>query len=133
MIAEFCKVLLTLYYIGHLSCQRQLTTKWKLGLKHGTTHNDSQRPTTTHNDPTTTQNQPQRPKTSHNDPQPATTTHNDPQVHNNPTTTTFCVPIIGHHQYFHSYSRYRENEGVEKSIGKISAYASGSLAFSRQF
>ena len=32
MIAEFCKVLLTLYYISHLSCQRQLTTKWKLGL-----------------------------------------------------------------------------------------------------
>jgi hypothetical protein len=33
MIAEFCKVLLTLYYISHLSCQRQLTTKWKLGLR----------------------------------------------------------------------------------------------------
>ena len=32
MIAEFYKVLLTLYYISHLSCQRQLTTKWKLGL-----------------------------------------------------------------------------------------------------
>jgi hypothetical protein len=32
MIAEFCKVLLTLYYINHLSCQRQLTTKWKLGF-----------------------------------------------------------------------------------------------------
>jgi hypothetical protein len=24
--------LLTLYYISYLSCQRQLTTKWKLGL-----------------------------------------------------------------------------------------------------
>ena len=101
-------------------------------------HND---PTTTpqrpHNDPSTTpqrpHNEPRRPKTSHNDPQPATTTHNDPQVHNNPTTTTFCAPIIGHHQYFHSYSRYRENQGVGKSIGKISACASGSLAFSRQF
>jgi hypothetical protein len=33
MIAEFYKVLLTLYYISHLSCQRQLTTKWKLGLR----------------------------------------------------------------------------------------------------
>jgi hypothetical protein len=32
MIAEFYKVLLTLYYISHLSCQRQLTTKWKLGF-----------------------------------------------------------------------------------------------------
>jgi hypothetical protein len=32
MIAEFYKVLLTLYYISHLPCQRQLTTKWKLGL-----------------------------------------------------------------------------------------------------
>jgi hypothetical protein len=32
MIAEFYNVLLTLYYISHLSYQRQLTTKWKLGL-----------------------------------------------------------------------------------------------------
>jgi hypothetical protein len=32
MIEEFYKVLLTLYYISHLSCQRQLTTKWKLGF-----------------------------------------------------------------------------------------------------
>jgi hypothetical protein len=32
MIAEFYKVLLTLYYISHLSCQRQLTTKWKLEI-----------------------------------------------------------------------------------------------------
>jgi hypothetical protein len=39
MIAEFCKVLLTLYYISHLSCQRQLTTKWKLGFtKFTSTH-----------------------------------------------------------------------------------------------
>ena len=110
-------------------------------------HNDPQRPTTTHNDPTTTHNDPQDPTMTHktqqratttqNQPQRPTTSHNDPQVHNNPTTTfTFCAPIIGHHQYFHSYSRYRENQGVGsvgKSIGKISAYASGSLAFSRQF
>jgi hypothetical protein len=33
MIEEFYKVLSTLYYISHLSCQRQLTTKWKLGLR----------------------------------------------------------------------------------------------------
>ena len=32
MIAEFYQVLLTLYYISNLSCQRQLTTKWKLGF-----------------------------------------------------------------------------------------------------
>jgi hypothetical protein len=38
MIAEFYKVLLTLYYISHLSCQRQLTTKWKLGFREMSGH-----------------------------------------------------------------------------------------------
>jgi hypothetical protein len=39
MIAEFYKVLLTLYYISHFSCQRQLTTKWKLGLNNAKARN----------------------------------------------------------------------------------------------
>jgi hypothetical protein len=40
MIAEFYKVLLTLYYISHLSCQRQLTTRWKLGFTERALHYD---------------------------------------------------------------------------------------------
>jgi hypothetical protein len=83
-----------------------------------------ERPTTIHNDPTT----------NHDDPKPATTTHNQPQRstssqqsnNNNILCPDHWPPSVNR---FHSYSCYRENQGV----GKISACASGSLAFSRQF
>ena len=35
---SYCKDMLTLYYIIHFSCQRQLTTEWKLGLRKNLLH-----------------------------------------------------------------------------------------------